>query len=193
MHEPKASHGGGSRYAFGVRSTGRWTKHWPRPTCRGRAARDKQDGRPSDAWVMLTGGMGSGATGRRLLAVCAFAFGATLLAACGNQTPDEAARAAHDKAKAAAEGVPVHPPFSVRGDASGLLLVWFDAHGPHTAEDRNAIPDAHRAHVRVDSLRLPPDKRLDPTYVYVADLAHAGQGRELRRAQGGAPGLRGDD
>jgi glutaredoxin len=69
-----------------------------------------------------------------------------------------------------AEGEPATPPFAVRGDLAGLLIVWYDAEGLHPARTREEVPEAHRDEVRVDSLALPPDQRLDPAYVYVADL-----------------------
>jgi glutaredoxin len=82
------------------------------------------------------------------------------------------------------EDVPDHPtqgapeptkaPFSARGDLDGFLLVWFDAAGPHTAAKRSDIPEAQRAHVRIDSLDSAPDARLDPDHVYVADLSAPG-------------------
>lgn len=68
------------------------------------------------------------------------------------------------------DGELVEPPFAVRGEAEDLLLVWFDSEGLHTAPNRSAIPEAHRECVRVDDLRLPPEERLDPEFVYVADL-----------------------
>ncbi|GAB4210768.1 MAG: hypothetical protein OHK0013_31820 [Sandaracinaceae bacterium] len=70
-------------------------------------------------------------------------------------------------------GEVVDPPFAVRGDLEGLLLTWFDAEGPHTAERRDDVPEAARAQVRVDSLSLPPDQR-DPDSVFVADLRSPG-------------------
>src|SRR5690606_10354384 len=72
-------------------------------------------------------------------------------------------------AEIAAEGEPVEPPFEVRGEAEGLLLVWFDEEGLHTASRRSEIPEAHRDAVRVDDLSLAPEERLDPELVYVAD------------------------
>lgn len=66
-------------------------------------------------------------------------------------------------------GEVVTPPFAVRGDLSGLLLVWFDEHGAHTAQKRDDIPEAHRDAVRIDSLRLGPDQRLDADHVWIAD------------------------
>jgi glutaredoxin len=64
----------------------------------------------------------------------------------------------------------VEPPFAVTDDAEGLMLVWFDERGVHTATRRADIPEAHRQHVRVSSLQVPPDKRLDAELVYIADL-----------------------
>jgi len=84
--------------------------------------------------------------------------------------------ACSDDAEASAIGVDpgiqtdVEPPFEVAGEAEGLLLVWFDAEGVHQSSRRSDIPWAHRRRVRVDSLSLAPDERLDPAYVYVADL-----------------------
>jgi hypothetical protein len=72
------------------------------------------------------------------------------------------------------DGEVVDPPFEVRGDATGLLLVWYDEDGVHTAATREEIPAGQREHVRVDDLRLAPDERLDPELVYVADLSEAG-------------------
>lgn len=68
------------------------------------------------------------------------------------------------------EGEIVTPPFEVRGDAEGLLLTWFDGEGVHPAQSRNDIPAERRAQVRVESLDVPPDERLDPEMIYVADL-----------------------
>lgn len=65
---------------------------------------------------------------------------------------------------------PAKPPFAVAGECQDLLLVWYDASGLHTATKRSEIPEANRANVRVDSLRVAPDARLDPDHVYVADL-----------------------
>ncbi|MBZ0120442.1 MAG: hypothetical protein K8H88_25850, partial [Sandaracinaceae bacterium] len=50
-------------------------------------------------------------------------------------------------------------PFEVRGEAEGLLLVWYDEQGPHTATRRSEVPEAQRAFVRVDDLSLPPEQR----------------------------------
>lgn len=71
------------------------------------------------------------------------------------------------------KGQSVTPPFDVRGDLDGLLVAWFDADGIHTTPRRADIPEARRAEVRVDSLRIAPDKRLDPDHVYVADVRTA--------------------
>ena len=64
----------------------------------------------------------------------------------------------------------IEPPFEVKDDCEGLLLVWYDDEGAHTAATRDEIPEAHRDRVRVDSLSLSPEERLDPDHVFVADL-----------------------
>ncbi|MEM9066948.1 MAG: glutaredoxin family protein [Myxococcota bacterium] len=79
-------------------------------------------------------------------------------------------------AEESVEGVPVEPPFAVRGEAEDLVLTWYDEEGPHTAPSRSEIPEARREHVRVDSLNVPPDQR-DPGSVYVADLRAEENGR----------------
>ncbi len=100
------------------------------------------------------------------------------LLACGNPVPgEEGAEPSGAAAPAAPKpggGEPIKPPFAVSGDADGLLLVWFDAEGVHTASRRSDIPEAHRKHVRVSSLQVAPEDRLDPAHVYVADLRQAG-------------------
>jgi glutaredoxin len=98
------------------------------------------------------------------------------LAACGNPVDPEqqAARAAGKAQREDPQPEPVKPPFDVSGDADGLLLVWFDAEGLHTASKRSEIPEARRDPVRVDSLRVAPDARLDAELVYVADLRSPG-------------------
>lgn len=76
----------------------------------------------------------------------------------------------------AAAGQPVRPPFDVKGTAEGLLLVWYDEHGTaHPAGQRSDVPEGNRRSVRVDALELPPEQRLDPAYVYVADLREPGK------------------
>jgi glutaredoxin len=70
-------------------------------------------------------------------------------------------------------GDAVTPPFPVSGELDGLLLVWFDGEGTHSAGKRSEVPEASRKTVRIDSLAVPPDKRLDPDHVYVADLSAA--------------------
>jgi glutaredoxin 3 len=77
--------------------------------------------------------------------------------------------------EAAAKPAPIKPPFEVSGELDGLLLVWFDAEGLHTAQKRSEIPEAQRSAVRVDSLNVEPDARLDSDHVYVADLRNAGK------------------
>ncbi len=93
---------------------------------------------------------------------------AVLSVACEDEPSDPAGR--HNEATADTDGEEVTPPFEVAGDCEGLLLVWFDDEGPHTADSRDEIPESHRDRVRVDSLRLAPEQRLDPAYVYLADL-----------------------
>jgi glutaredoxin len=100
-----------------------------------------------------------------LLAVCAACQGAHDPAA-------EPGRAAGD----ALAGEPVDPPFAVRDGAEGLVLTWVDAGGAHTATSIAEVPGAHRDVVRVDSLSVPPERRLDPEHVYLADLRAAGEG-----------------
>jgi glutaredoxin len=93
---------------------------------------------------------------------------------CGNPPSDGAQAAAVSGTKAQVKGERVTPPFAVRGELEGLLLVWYDADGAaHTAARRSDIPDSARARVRIDSLELAPEQKLDPAYVYVADLTKA--------------------
>ena len=111
----------------------------------------------------------------------------SLACACEDEGGEDAAEEASADGELDFEGEPVDPPFDVSGDAQGLLLVWFDAEGVHTAESRDEIPEARRGTVRVDSLRLAPEERLDPAYVWIADLSAPGEGgkypvRKLERA-----------
>ena len=101
---------------------------------------------------------------RRLLLVCA-----VCLALVGCES-------AESESGGAEEGEIVEAPFEVRGEAEGLLLVYFDADGQHVASRRSEIPEARRSVVRVDDLGLAPDERLDPDLVYVADLSEAMEG-----------------
>lgn len=100
-----------------------------------------------------------------------------LAVGCGNPVGDAAKIATESAGNAqpgsAAHGgisEPVKPPFAVRGELEGLLLVWFDREGVHTAQKRSEIPEASRERVRIDSLSIAPELRLDPDHVYVADL-----------------------
>jgi glutaredoxin len=113
--------------------------------------------------------------GRVMKTYCfrALLLGSLLLFACGNPVPPAppADRAAADPL---AQSVPVTPPFTVASEAEGLLLVWYDeTGGAHAAARRGDVPEANRARVRVDSLEIAPEQRLDPAYVYVADLRKA--------------------
>jgi glutaredoxin len=113
--------------------------------------------------------------GLRAALLCSF----TWLAAC-NSAPSPAATGsdgdspdlADDSKQAAPQNV--KPPFAVRGELEGLLMVWFDAEGSHTAAKRSEIPEAQRAQVRIDALDIAPDARRDPERIYVADLRAAG-------------------
>lgn len=72
-----------------------------------------------------------------------------------------------------ASGQSDRPPFRVSDDAKNMLFIWFDAKGFHQAERVADIPPAHRQAVRVDSLRLTPEKRLDADHVFLVDLRQA--------------------
>jgi glutaredoxin len=93
---------------------------------------------------------------------------ALLCCACGNKLPEEIAGEF-----AQPSGELIKPPFAVRGELQGLLLVWFDEQGLHTARKRSEIPGDRRQFVRVDSLEVPPEKRVDQDYLYVGDLRKA--------------------
>jgi glutaredoxin len=96
-----------------------------------------------------------------------------LALACGNPSPSSS-RATQGGADPLAQAVPVTPPFAVQGEAEGLLLVWYDAEGvAHSARSRSEVPVESRVRVRVDSLEVAPDQRLDPAFMYVADLQKA--------------------
>jgi glutaredoxin len=97
------------------------------------------------------------------------------LLACGNPLDRLSKRGESNSAQARPATAPgdlesVKPPFAVQGELDGLLLVWFDAEGVHTAQKRSEVPEAQRAHVRIDALTVAPDARLDADHVYVADL-----------------------
>lgn len=90
-----------------------------------------------------------------------------LLCACGNDADRSSADTSGGK-------VPdVEPPFDLRGDTKGFLLVWFDQEGVHSAERRHDIPKAHRQYVRVKPLKPVRDDKLPAGSVYVADLRKA--------------------
>ncbi len=112
------------------------------------------------------------------LALFGLALSVASVPGCGNDAdaePDTAATG--DTPPIDLEGEPASPPFRVSGELEGLMLVWFDEDGPHTATRRSDVPEAHRERVRVDSLRLGPDERLDPDRVWVADLREEHHGR----------------
>ena len=68
----------------------------------------------------------------------ALLLGSVLVVACGNpaspRAPDKRA-----PADPLADAAPVTPPFAVAAEAEGLLLVWYDAQGIHTATKRSEI------------------------------------------------------
>jgi glutaredoxin len=100
-----------------------------------------------------------------------------LVVGCGNPTAavtDTAESPTQHAPTAQGLGEPVKPPFEVKGELDGLLLVWFDTQGVHTARTRTEIPEASRGHVRIESLRAGPDQRLDPEEIYVADVRAPG-------------------
>jgi glutaredoxin len=106
-----------------------------------------------------------------------------LLAACGNPVPDlpnqpATANAAPPKPsveQVVQAGEATKPPFRVQDGSEGLLLVWYDAEGgAHPASARAEIPEERRGQVRVDSLTVPPERRLDAASIYVADLRAPG-------------------
>ncbi|MCS6799027.1 MAG: hypothetical protein NZ898_10945 [Myxococcota bacterium] len=97
------------------------------------------------------------------------------LGGCGSSDATEpAVGSAQARAPQGEREGPDTPPFDVRDGVEGLLFVWFDARGIHTTERLEEVPASARAAVRVDSLRLPPERRLDPEHVWVADLRAAG-------------------
>jgi glutaredoxin len=112
----------------------------------------------------------------RLALLLLVALAVSAATACGSSSnADEGAEPAPPPAAPITDAEIVRPPFAVRGELEGLLLVWFDAEGPHTAQKRSDIPEARRSQVRVDSLLIAPEARLDPAYVYLADVRTAGR------------------
>jgi len=106
--------------------------------------------------------------------VCSIAWFAI---ACGNPAPDAHKSApAESVTSVVSQGEAVAPPFEVKGDAEGLLLVWYDERGvAHPATSRSEVPEPRRASVRVDALEGGGDQRLDPAFMYVADLRATGK------------------
>ncbi len=62
-------------------------------------------------------------------------------------------------------------PFAVRVGADDLVFSYVDAEGVHTTRAIADIPAGSRKQVRVDSLSLAPEERLDPSQVYLADVS----------------------
>jgi glutaredoxin len=107
-----------------------------------------------------------------LVLVCA--CGGNPLPKAGEEPGEPGANAAKGTGVKAEAGEAVTPPFALSGELDGLLLTWFDDEGLHSASKRSEVPEAHRKQVRVDSLAVAPDKRLDAEHVYVADLSAPG-------------------
>lgn len=114
------------------------------------------------------------ASNRRFLSVLVFC---ALCAACNepvDSNPGPGGERRDESSLIHAAPQPAKPPFAIAGECEDLLLVWYDAEGLHTATKRSEIPEPRRAQVRVDSLRVAPEARLDADHVYVADLRNAG-------------------
>lgn len=107
--------------------------------------------------------------------VCAVVAASACSSASESEAPSPPPRqaGAAESAATSAPGEPVSPPFAVRGELDGLLLVWFDAEGSHTAARRSEIPEDRRGAVRIASLQAGPGQRLEADQVYVADLQRA--------------------
>ncbi len=122
-------------------------------------------------------GLGFAMTGAMFVSRCAFIvlFASSSAFGCddGEASPAGESEAAAAAGAHMALGEAVDPPFAVAGSLEGLMLTWFDDEGPHSAANRDEIPEAHRDRVRVDSLQLPPEQR-DGEHVFVADLRTAG-------------------
>ncbi len=116
----------------------------------------------------------NGATMMHMTAFLRTLFSVALVA-CGTASANDVS-SAHEASPqtAAAQGETVTPPFAVSGNASGLMLWWYDRDGVHVANSRDEIPSERRAEVRVDSPNVAPEARLDPDFVYVADLRASG-------------------
>jgi len=111
-------------------------------------------------------------------------LGLVCLLACGN--PNPASAPSKEASDPLAQAALIAPPFAVQGEAEGLLLVWYDAAGEgHAVHGRAEVPAESRARVRVDSLEVAPEQRLDPAFMYVADLrkARADGSYEVRKVE----------
>jgi glutaredoxin len=109
----------------------------------------------------------------RTLSVVLFLALPTL--ACGSSDAASGATEGDREGVEASAGEVVRPPFSVRGNAENLLLVWYDEEGPHTAMGRSEVPTERRAEVRVQSLSVDDADAIDGDSVYVADLRSSGE------------------
>ncbi len=64
-------------------------------------------------------------------------------------------------------------PFALPADLSGVLLLWFDEAGVHSAQSLSEVPSSARKTVRVRPLDPEVESKLDPLLVYVADLSRS--------------------
>lgn len=64
-------------------------------------------------------------------------------------------------------------PFALAADLSGVLLLWFDEEGVHSAQSLAEVPPSARKTVRVRPLDPEVESELDPLLVYVADLSRS--------------------
>jgi glutaredoxin len=94
-------------------------------------------------------------------------FSLVILSACGARGTGELADAG--------EPARARPVVEVSSDGGvDLVFTWIDEGGQHkVASNRDAIPEAHRAVVRVQDPRIPPE---DPASIWVADLREPASG-----------------
>ena len=109
-----------------------------------------------------------------------FILFAQILLHCGNSSNSNEKSSSSESNTS--YGEVVKAPFDVRGDAKGMLLVWFDEEGTHTAMARNEIPKERRQYVRVQPLspklrkKVKDQRILQEGYLYLADLRKPGKG-----------------
>ena len=59
----------------------------------------------------------------------------------------------------------------VKDGEKNILYSWFDQNVPKTATDITKIPDKYKKSVRVQDLKIPPDRR-DPSLIFIANLTY---------------------